>query len=177
MERVIYTIGHSNRDLNTFIFILKKFNINVLIDVRRFPSSKLAWFKRDYLKSELKSFEINYISIPELGALGVSKYVTPLQNINCISSSTFKSYITYLLSNSIAKSKIHEIVDMLNRGLKLCLMCRERFPWKCHRYYLSDYLKAMKIDVLHLIDQDRIYVHKGSRCYGYISSKIMQRNC
>jgi uncharacterized protein (DUF488 family) len=36
----IYTLGHSTRNLEEFLDILKKFQIELVIDVRRFPSSK-----------------------------------------------------------------------------------------------------------------------------------------
>ena len=37
---IVYTIGHSNRNISDFIFILKKFEINLVIDIRTYPYSK-----------------------------------------------------------------------------------------------------------------------------------------
>ena len=37
---VIYTIGHSNHSIDEFIALLKQHGIEVLVDIRRFPSSR-----------------------------------------------------------------------------------------------------------------------------------------
>ncbi|MEM4643710.1 MAG: DUF488 family protein [Candidatus Bathyarchaeia archaeon] len=37
----VWTIGHSNRSVNDFLETLKEHKIQVLVDVRRFPTSKI----------------------------------------------------------------------------------------------------------------------------------------
>jgi uncharacterized protein (DUF488 family) len=37
----IWTIGHSNHSIQTFIELIKEHEIEVVIDVRRFPTSKI----------------------------------------------------------------------------------------------------------------------------------------
>ncbi len=167
----IYTIGHSNRSFNDFMNLLMRNNVNVLVDIRRYPHSKLAWFSRDNL-SKLSSYGVKYYSFPELGALGIAKYVKPLQDINCTSSLTYRSYITHILTSLNAKFRIKEIINMVNNDLSVCLMCCEKLPWRCHRRFLSDYFKAFRYDVIHIIDFNRVIIHKGTRCYNYIKDKI-----
>jgi len=169
--KVIYTIGYSNRGFNEFVDLLRKHGVDVLIDVRRYPYSRLVWFSRDSL-NRLLSYGIKYYSFPELGALGIAKHVKPIQNINCTSSPTYRSYITYMLTDLNAKSRIKEVINMVDSCLSVCLMCCERFPWRCHRRFLSDYLKALKYDVIHIIDSGNIIIHRGTGCYNYIRSKL-----
>ena len=47
---IVYTIGHSNRNISDFIYILRKFNIELLVDIRTYPYSKFA---SDYNKEIL----------------------------------------------------------------------------------------------------------------------------
>lgn len=39
-KRIVFTIGHSTHSMEEFIIMLKSFDIKILIDIRRFPSSK-----------------------------------------------------------------------------------------------------------------------------------------
>ena len=51
MADEIYTIGHSNRTFEEFVRLLKRYKIELLIDIRRYPSSRFRWFCRDYLEA------------------------------------------------------------------------------------------------------------------------------
>jgi len=58
-RRRIYTIGHSNRDIEEFISILKHYGIEFIIDVRRWPTSKkYHWFSRELLEKVLNDHGI-----------------------------------------------------------------------------------------------------------------------
>ena len=63
----MYTIGHSTHDVNFFIEILKKFNINALVDVRSMPYSNFSsQFNQEYISKELKQNGIYYIFMGDL---------------------------------------------------------------------------------------------------------------
>jgi len=49
----VWTIGHSNRS--------KEHNIEVLVDVRSFPKSKIEHFKREDLKHWLPEYGIKHV--------------------------------------------------------------------------------------------------------------------
>ena len=67
-DEVIYTIGHSNREIDDFIELLQKNEIEVLIDVRKLPAStKYPHFNQDELSSTLSSADILYVYLKELG--------------------------------------------------------------------------------------------------------------
>jgi uncharacterized protein (DUF488 family) len=52
---LVYSIGHSNRSIEEFLGILKRYKIKKVIDVRRFPSSKkFPWFNKEELEKVLK---------------------------------------------------------------------------------------------------------------------------
>jgi len=57
----IYTIGHSNRSSDEFINLLKKYKIEMLIDVRSYPYSRFApQFNRETISKTLANYKIAY---------------------------------------------------------------------------------------------------------------------
>ena len=64
----IYTIGHSNHAIGQFIELLKQHDIEALVDVRRFPSSRrLPHFNRPELATALQEHGIEYLWLKSLG--------------------------------------------------------------------------------------------------------------
>ena len=56
MVNSIYTIGHSSHDLTDFFALLNRYNINVIIDIRRSPrSTRFPHFNIDQIKDECLS--------------------------------------------------------------------------------------------------------------------------
>ncbi|MFN3396575.1 MAG: DUF488 family protein [Thermodesulfovibrionales bacterium] len=67
MNRILYTIGHSNMDIDSFIKLLVSANIEVLVDVRSAPYSKYAsQFNRDQLMKVIMANGIKYIYLGDL---------------------------------------------------------------------------------------------------------------
>jgi uncharacterized protein (DUF488 family) len=48
----------------------------------------------------------------------------------------------------------------LARRKKLCLMCAEAVPWRCHRSLVSDALKVRGIDVEHIMSSKKRQSHE-----------------
>ena len=139
MTRKIYTIGYGNRDVKEFIEILKKFEIECIVDVRRFPTSKFEYYTKKNLKKILKKENIEYIWIEDLGGFrgGYKRYMQ---------SSKFKQAIKKLIEISSKR--------------KTCILCAEYFPWRCHRRYIANYLQILGIEVVHLIDANKVWLNK-----------------
>jgi uncharacterized protein (DUF488 family) len=67
-HRKIWTIGHSTRTLEAFIEMLTSFNIEVLADVRNFPSSKrYPHFNKEAIADALMQNQIEYVHFKDLG--------------------------------------------------------------------------------------------------------------
>ncbi len=62
----IITIGHSNRSIDSFLEILKNQKIDLLVDVRQFPTSKFEQFKGENLEKHLQQAEIKYLYLGHL---------------------------------------------------------------------------------------------------------------
>ncbi len=51
---IIYTIGYSGLKIEEFIDLLEKLGIEAVINVRRFPRSRIKGFTKDELESVLR---------------------------------------------------------------------------------------------------------------------------
>ncbi len=142
-EISIWTIGHSNRSIKHFLDLLEEQEIEVLVDVRRFPMSKVKHFKREEMKRWLGEHGIEYVWMgEELGGYrrgGYKAYTKTEQ---------FREGIKKLLQ--IAKQK------------KACIMCLEPNPKYCHRRYISAYLEQKGVEVIHILKKGQTSLIKFS---------------
>ena len=143
----MYTIGHSNRDLREFIRILKFYRINTLIDVRRFPTSRIVpHFKREILENELLVHNIKYVWLGDLlGGYRRGGYEAYM------SSEEFKEGLNKLI-NIVTSSEGY-----------VALMCSEKLWFRCHRRFIANKLVEKGFEVIHIIDIDRVQRHKIKR--------------
>jgi len=103
----IFTIGYSNKNINTFIEKLNENKITLVIDVRSKPYSRNPQFNRTYLEKELNKHSINYL---------------------------FKgNNLGGLYENIDFEDNINQVVQ-LSLSQRLVVMCTEGEPEKCHRY-------------------------------------------
>ncbi|MEM3437548.1 MAG: DUF488 domain-containing protein [Nitrososphaerales archaeon] len=144
MVTEIYTLGHSIRSLEELIMLLKKYGIETLIDVRRFPvSKKYPHFNKDFLIDKLSKLSINYIWLEKLGGFRKGRY---------------KNY----LKSEDFKKGIAEVLDIAKKR-RVAIICAEAFWFKCHRRYISNELVNLGCKVIHIIDGERVYEHKINR--------------
>jgi uncharacterized protein (DUF488 family) len=136
----IYTIGHSTRSLEEFLEILKKFQIQLVVDVRRFPSSKkFPWFNKESLEKELPKNQVEYLHFPELGGFRKEGYEA----------------FTKTEEFSEALEKLIEII----KDRVVAILCAEWNPLKCHRWYISEKLSKMGYEVIHIISSEKCQKH------------------
>jgi len=158
----VYTIGYSNYSVGEFLNTIKRFNIEVVVDVRRFPRSKLRGFSKDELEVVLGGVGISYKWFGVLGALGL-KFSG---SVNCSTSSVFNSYVNYLLSSEEVYNTLKYLSELASRYYVL-IMCRELNPKYCHRQFIADVLSIVGFKVLHIIKGD-VVPHERSSCYNVL---------
>eukprot|EP00931_Biecheleriopsis_adriatica_P109930 TRINITY_DN84207_c0_g1_i1.p1 TRINITY_DN84207_c0_g1~~TRINITY_DN84207_c0_g1_i1.p1 ORF type:complete len:265 (-),score=49.82 TRINITY_DN84207_c0_g1_i1:53-847(-) len=75
----IYTVGHSNHDIEPFFKLLSRHRVEALVDVRSIPSSgRFPQFKKRSLERLCASRGIGYRHCPELGNKGVDGGIAAL---------------------------------------------------------------------------------------------------
>ncbi|MEM5794046.1 MAG: DUF488 domain-containing protein [Candidatus Aenigmatarchaeota archaeon] len=137
----IYTLGHSTRSFEEFLEILKNYQIELVIDVRKFPSSKkFPWFNKENLEKELAKEKIQYLHFPELGGYRKEGYE------NFSKSKEFSETIKKLL----------EIAD----NKTTAILCAELLWWRCHRRYIANRLAILGHQVIHIFDKEKTQEHK-----------------
>ncbi len=137
-KKRIYSLGTSTRSESEFVALLGAYGVETLVDVRRFPTSKLEHFKRENLEAFLRRDGIDYVYLEDkLG--GYRK----------------EGYEAYMLTEGFSKG----LKELEGTGLEktIAFVCAERLPWRCHRRFIGNALSVRGWEVIHIIDKDRIW--------------------
>ena len=138
----IYSIGHSNRSFEEFVSILKRYRIKQVVDVRRFPMSKVVpHFNRDVLEDGLQKHKIKYVYMGDVLG-GFRKY----------------GYKDYVKTQRFMRALL-KLVE-ISEKLPTVIMCTEALWFKCHRRYIADELVKLGWEVVHILAKDRTQRHK-----------------
>jgi len=137
----IYTLGTDRRTEEDFIEILLAYNIQTLIDVRRFPKGKIPIFRRENLEALLSQEGLEYHFLgTELGGFRKG------------------GYIAYTLTDDFRKGI--DLLESLAVKKKSVIICAERFPWKCHRKWIARELRKRGWEIEHIIDKGKVWIPK-----------------
>lgn len=164
----IWTIGHSTRDPDVFIALLKHNAIKIVADVRRFPGSRRhPAFGRDALSARLETEGIAYIPLPELGGRRRPRADTR----NTIwRNLSFRGYADYMESDEF-RAGIERLLAAARRG-RTAIMCAEALWWRCHRALIADYLKADGSCVKHIMDGTAVQVHPYTSAARIVNGRL-----
>ena len=150
------TIGHSTRTLETFIHLLKLYEVRQVIDIRTVPRSRdNPQFNQDSLPIDLKTADIGYFHMPGLG--GLRRPQRDSRNLGWQNAS-FRGYADYM---GTPEFQIHldELVMLANQK-RIALMCAEALPWRCHRSLVADALEVRGIKVAHVLSATDLQYHR-----------------
>ncbi|MGF7231851.1 DUF488 family protein [Arachidicoccus sp.] len=165
----IYTIGHSTRDLDDFLFLLTKNKIELLADVRSFPGSrKYPQFNRENLAVCTPEVGVEYMHFKDLG--GRRKLNKGSLNTSWHNTS-FRSYADYMETKAF-KNATAELIKIAKEK-KTCIMCSEAVWWRCHRSMIADYLKSKNWTVFHIISSEKMQEHPYTQPAKIINGKLV----
>lgn len=150
----VYTIGCSTNTLEQFLELLKRHNINCIVDVRSTPFSKYAsQFNRETLQRYLNENNILYIWMgKEFGARRDDRSLYSVQR--------------YLDFEKVRKdnnflSGVQRIKKGISKGYKISLMCTEKEPIDCHRAILvAKGLEENDVEVKHILQSSKLITQK-----------------
>jgi len=153
--KTIWTIGHSTKSLSEFLEMLQSFQIELLVDIRRFPGSKrYPQFNKEALQVSLSENKIEYKHIEKLG--GRRKPVSNSHN-NAWRLEAFRGYADYMETDEFHQAV--EQLELLAEEKKVAYMCSEAVWWSCHRSLVSDYLKFKGWLVMHIMGVNKSQEH------------------
>ena len=154
MSNELFTIGYSPHILNSFLRILKKYQITAVADVRSSPYSQFKpEFNKDQLTEFLKKHGIAYVF---LGDFCGARVEDPSCYVN--------GKVDYALVAENPKFK-EGLKRIINGMEKFCiaLMCAEKDPITCHRTILvCRNLTSRGINIKHILSNGRVEEHKDS---------------
>ncbi len=151
MVEKLYTVGHSNFDVDAFIGLLQQHQITALADVRSHPYSRhLPHFSQAPLKAILEKAGIRYVFLGrELGARP--------KDPNCYVDGKA------LYARIAATEAFQEGVQRVLLGVKkfaIALMCAEKDPLTCHRAILvCQHLRHFDLEINHILKDGELESH------------------
>lgn len=123
--------------MDEFLDLFKQNEVQTLVDVRRWPTSKTQHFKREEMQKWLNEAGIRYLWLGDkLGGYRGGGYKAHLE------SREFEEGASLLLE--------------LCKRSRTCIMCLEISPAGCHRRFISGYISGKGVDVLHIISKLKI---------------------
>lgn len=138
MSLLVYTIGTSTRTIQEFVSLCQRFNLQAIVDVRRFPFSRLKHFKKAEFSSELKQNGIDYFYLGDL-----------------LGGFRDKGYQEHMHSPEFEKGI--DRLEQIASGQNTAFICAEKLPWKCHRWFIASRLKQDGWRVIHILEQEQTW--------------------
>ena len=153
MARQVFTIGHSDHELNYFLELLFSQRINCVIDVRSIPASgRNPQYNQNALKNALSKEGIEYWHFrKEFGARQISQSVH-----NEEGRVDFEKF----QQTDAFQQGVQQLEDGLEKGYEIALMCAEGHPLDCHRFsMISNFLAAKGFDIFHIMKDKSVIAH------------------
>jgi uncharacterized protein (DUF488 family) len=127
----VFTIGYGGRKFADFVGLLQQNGIALVVDIRRFPRSKVLEYEKESLEAKLPPFGIGYIWMGDtLGGFRRG------------------GYPKYMESDDY-RDGINRLLELAEQG-NLVLMCKERTDVGCHRRYIAETLATKGIKTIPL---------------------------
>jgi uncharacterized protein (DUF488 family) len=152
---MLWTIGHSTREWETFVAILQEAAIEHLVDVRRFAGSRRnPQYSPMAMAPVLHSAGIEYVPMPEFGGRRAPHADSPN---GAWRVTAFRGYADYMATPEFELAR--ERLVMLAADKRCAVMCAEAVWWRCHRRLIADDFVARGWQVLHLMGQGKVQPH------------------
>lgn len=144
----VFTIGHSTREFDEVVAMLRDNGVDELVDVRSLPGSrKFPQWNRETLEVSMPA-DIGYRWIKDLGG----RRYTPVDVVSPNSGwrvKAFRDYADYMTTDTF-RSGLHELLE--DAGSRVpAIMCSEAVPWRCHRRLITDALLVAGVDVFNIM--------------------------
>lgn len=150
----IYTVGHSICELTEFIDALRAHEVEVLVDVRSKPRSRVPHFDQYPLQTAIEEAGMRYRFLGDrLG--GVPR--DPAVAARWRQGKLDEIIVDHLRKTDEWQDGLAEVVKLAagGGGANVCIMCSEADPNECHR-------KAVALDLAEALGEAEV-VHIGVR--------------
>lgn len=135
----IYSLGTSTRSKTEFTGLLQSHGIEAVIDVRRFPTSRIEHFRQQKLAQLLAEVQIDYLYLGD--------------KLGGYRSGGYQAFTTTAEFEQGIK-----IVERTASQKRSAILCAERLPWRCHRRFITSELEKKGWQIKHIIDEKRTWL-------------------
>ena len=161
-DTTLYTIGHSNHALELFFGLLHNHGIQILVDIRSFPSSQHnPQYNQQNLREALQQQSITYHwAGRQLGGKRERDAADTRSSVHTRLAEALRPFAEYMQSAEFARAT----TQLINLAIKAptAIMCAEADPMSCHRQLLADYLILQGVRVMHIHSNNSLVVHELS---------------
>ncbi|MBN9647980.1 DUF488 domain-containing protein [Terrisporobacter glycolicus] len=150
----IYTLGHSNYPFDKFIEILKKYNIDCVVDIRAIPYSKYnTQYNKEFFQTNLKRLGYTYIYMAD--EFGARRKTRASYN-----NEGYADFAKVILEDDFKKG-IQRLKVGCIKGYKIVLLGAMQEPIRCPRGILvgKELLKE-GFDVKHIMHEGNLKTQK-----------------
>ncbi|ACL04208.1 protein of unknown function DUF1130 [Desulfatibacillum aliphaticivorans] len=131
----LFTIGYEGQTPQEFLTWLNYHHVSFVVDVRELPLSRKKGFSKTALSTMLLGNHIEYMNLRGLGT-------TKEMRTQLKSTGNFKIFSkNYAQTLSERGNDIKTIMDLINSGETVALLCFERDPETCHRSLVANEIK------------------------------------
>jgi uncharacterized protein (DUF488 family) len=147
----VWTVGHSNHELDSFAHLVLGQRVEFLVDVRSFPYSRFApHFNRDELEAAMTVRGVRYLFLgEELGGRP-----THQEHYDA------EGHVLYgpMSEGESFKAAIERLIDGVRRH-RIALVCSEGNPQECHRRLLvGKVLSDRGVELRHILPDGTIWI-------------------
>jgi uncharacterized protein (DUF488 family) len=135
-KRELFTIGYEKATPEAVLNELKRAKVKLLVDTRAVAASRRPGFSKRQLAASLDEAGIAYLHLQKLG--------TPTEGREAAKSGDMKTlwkiYAKHLKTKG-AIAEMDELLELVEGGKRICLLCYERDVAQCHRSKISEIVK------------------------------------
>ncbi|MEJ5232637.1 MAG: DUF488 domain-containing protein [Geminicoccaceae bacterium] len=142
----LWTIGYAETTPERLVACLRRARIDVLVDVRAVPASRRPGFSKGALAAGLQAAGIGYRHLRGLG--------TPAEGRAAARAGQFDRFERIFrdhLAGLEAQADLAELEQLVGDGHRVCLLCLEADPRRCHRGIVAEELsRRLGVEVHHI---------------------------
>jgi uncharacterized protein (DUF488 family) len=156
-EPALLTLGHGRLDRDGLSSLLRRAEVELLVDVRRFPGSRAnPAVAKDALPAWLPETGIDYRWEERLG--GRRPVPDPDDQDPWWQVAAFRGYAAHTRTDEFRAAMAELLSETETR--RTAVMCSESVWWRCHRRIIADVaVLAHDVGVRHLMHDGRLTEH------------------
>ena len=134
----IATIGYEGATVATFLDALRAAEVDLLVDVRAVAGSRRPGFAKTRLAANLAEAGIEYLHLRGLGTPADGRAAARAGRYDELS----RVYLAHL-DTPEARRDLETLADLVRAGRRVCLLCLEADPVRCHRSMVASALMSL----------------------------------